>query len=142
MSEEVLDSTANAGEGQRPVFLTVLCILSFVFAGLAFLGYIAIFTVMGAATAALANMEGAVQAAGPSVGMTWAYLIVSLIMTIVGLVGVIKMWKLNKSGFTLYAGSSVVSVIMGIIYAGFSVMSVVFPIAFIAMYYVNLKAMK
>ena len=51
------------------------------------------------------------------------------------------MWKLKKQGFMLYAGSSVVSMIMGIVYSGFGVGAVIIPIAFIVMYYLNVKHM-
>lgn len=150
MSEETTQSTETAAPaaeaGKRPVFLTVLCILSFIAAGFAIIGYVGIITVMGAATAAVGALEGmegmeAIQSAGPSAGMTWAYIIVGFLCTIVGLVGVIKMWKLKKQGFMLYAGSSVVSMIMGIVYSGFGVGAVIIPIAFIVMYYLNVKHM-
>ena len=63
-------------------------------------------------------------------------------LTIVGLFGVIKMWKLQKVGFMLYTGASVVSMIMGIVYSGFGVMGVIFPILFIVLYGLNLKHLK
>lgn len=145
MSEEVLDSSGDAGTGERPVFLTVLCILSFVAAGLGILGYIAAFALMGAAegltNAAVAN--GA-TVSGPGTGMIWAYIIVGFATTILGLVGVIKMWKLQKAGFMLYVAATVVSVVMGIIYSGFgpSIVGIVISAGFIVMYQMNTKAMK
>lgn len=150
MSEETTQSTENAAPaaeaGKRPVFLTVLCILSFIAAGFAIIGYVGVITVMGAASSALGALEGmegmeAIESAGPGVGMTWAYIIVGLLCTVVGLIGVLKMWKLKKQGFMLYAGSSVVSMIMGIIYSGFGIGAVIVPIAFIVMYYLNVKHM-
>ena len=156
MSEETTDSTGGAAEaGKRPVFLTVLCILSFIAAGFAILGYITLIgvataasAVMGAAGDAMEGMEGMegmsdVMSAAPSAGMTWANIIVGFLATIVGLIGVLKMWKLKKQGFMLYAGATVVSLIMGIIYSGFgaSIVGIVISGAFIAMYYINLKHM-
>ncbi|MGE0562336.1 MAG: hypothetical protein AB7O47_10995 [Flavobacteriales bacterium] len=41
----------------------------------------------------------------------------------------------------IYTGSSVVSLIMGIVYSGFSVFGAVITIAFIVMYYLNVKHM-
>ena len=75
--------------------------------------------------------------------MIWAYIIVGFLTAIVSLVGVLQMWKLKKAGFMLYAGATVVALIMGIVYAGFaaSIMSIVVSGAFIAMYYMNLKHM-
>jgi len=149
MSEEVIDSSAEAGTGERPVFLTVLCILSFVAAGLGILGYIAAFALMGAAESALGGLSDAVSQAGgasatPSTGIIWAYIIVGFATTILGLIGVIKMWKLQKAGFMLYVIATVVSVVMGIIYSGFgaSIVGIVISAGFIVMYQLNTKAMK
>ncbi len=137
-------------ENKRPVFLTVLCILSFIAAGFAIFGYIGVILLMGAATVALDGVSGldgmegfdAVASAGPSVGMTWAYIVVGFLTTIGALVGVLKMWKLKKQGFMIYTGSTVVSIIMGIVYSGFSVFGVVISAAFIVMYYLNVKHME
>lgn len=144
MSEETTKST-----GARPVFLTVLCILSFIAAGFAVFGYITVITLMGAATAltsgmeAMEGMEGmsALTAATPSAGMTWAYVIVGFVTTIVALIGVLKMWKLKKQGFMIYAGASIVSLIMSIVYSGFGVVGAIITIGFIVMYYLNVKHM-
>jgi len=57
--EETTQTTNGApAPAARPVFLTVLCILSFIAAGLALLGYITLITVMGAVTAGVSAMEG------------------------------------------------------------------------------------
>ena len=144
MSEETTKST-----GARPVFLTVLCILSFIAAGFAVFGYITVITLMGAATAltsgmeAMEGMEGmyAFNAATASAGTTWAYVIVGFVTTIVALIGVLKMWKLKKQGFMIYAGASIVSLIMSIVYSGFGVVGAVITIGFIVMYYLNVKHM-
>jgi len=152
-TKKTMEQTNNGGEtAKRPVFLTVLCILSFIAAGLAIIGYITVIGLMGAATAVLSTAEGAssemgeamssVVSSGPSAGMTWAYLIVGFITVIVSLFGVIKMWKLQKIGFMLYVGATVVSMIMGIIYSGFGIMGVIFPILFIVLYGLNLKHLK
>ncbi|MCB0402208.1 MAG: hypothetical protein KDD41_08995 [Flavobacteriales bacterium] len=148
MSEETTQSTENAAPaagGKRPVFLTVLCILSFISAGFGIIAFVGLITAMGVATAAvgsLEGLEGVSEAAsmGPSAGMTWAYIIVGLITIIVSLIGVIKMWKLKKQGFMLYAGANVVGMIMGSIYA-FSIGALVMPIVFIVLYYLNVKHM-
>ena len=144
MSEET--QSTESGAAKRPVFLTVLCILSFIAAGFAIFGYIGVITVMGAASAALSGLEGmegmeAVASAGPSVGMTWAYIIVGFLTTIVALIGVIKMWKLKKQGFMLYAGASIVSAIMGVVYSGLNIVGLIITVGFIVLYYLNVKHM-
>ena len=159
MSEETTESTGAAAPeaGKRPVFLTVLCILSFIAAGFAILGYITLIgvataasAVAGAAMEGLEGMEGMegmgdamAAAAGPSVGMMWANIVVGFLATIVGLMGVLKMWKLKASGFMLYAGAAVVSIIMSVVYTGFmvNIVGIIISAAFIAMYYINKKHM-
>lgn len=153
--EQQTQTTPGTEAAKRPVFLTVLCILSFIAAGLAALGYITVITLMGAVTAgasALEGMSGEAGSAGaamseamshgPSAGLTWAYIGVGFVTMLVSLFGVIKMWKLQKVGYFIYVGASVVSMIMGIIYSGFGVMGVIFPVLFIVLYGLNLKHMK
>ena len=154
-----MEQTNNGGEAaKRPVFLTVLCILSFIAAGFGILGYITLIGLMGAATAVSAGVDGmsadmgsdmnnamsAAMSAGPSAGMTWAYIIVGFLTTIVALFGVIKMWKMAKSGFMMYVGATAVSIIMGIVYYGFaaSIVGIVISGAFIVMYGLNMKHLK
>lgn len=137
---------------KRPVFLTVLCILSFIAAGFGILAYVAAIALAGAASAVVSAASDAAASegfntamatySGPSAGLVWAYVIVGFVSTLVGLFGVIKMWKLKKMGFYLYTGASVASMVMGIIFSGFSAMAVVIPVAFIVMYGLNLKSMK
>ena len=146
MSEETTESTGTTPEaGKRPVFLTVLCILSFIAAGFGIITFVGMIMAMGAATAvvgSMAGLEGVSEAAsaGPGAGMTWAYFIVGLLTIIVALIGVFKMWKLKKQGFMLYAGANVVSMIMGSIYS-FSIGALIIPIVFIVLYYLNVKHM-
>ncbi len=148
-----MEQTNNGGEAaKRPVFLTVLCILSFIAAGLGILGYITLIGAMGMVATVASGMEGmegmeglsSAISSGPSAGMTWAYIIVGFLTTIVALFGVIKMWKLNKSGFMLYVGATVVSIIMSVVYSGFgaAIFGIVISAAFIVMYGLNMKHLK
>ena len=152
--EETTQTNTGSEAAKRPVFLTVLCILSFIAAGLSVLGYITLITVMGAVTAGASAMEGMSSEAsaaisqavstGPSAGLTWAYIIVGFVTVLVSLFGVIKMWKLQKIGFFLYAGATAVSIIMTIVYSGFGagLMSIIFGVLFIVLYGLNLKHLK
>ena len=153
--EETTQTTNGApAPAARPVFLTVLCILSFIAAGLALLGYITLITVMGAVTAGASALEGMSAEAGaamsqavstgPSAAMTWAYIIIGFVTVLVSLFGVIKMWKLQKMGFFLYVGATVVSIIMSLVYSGFAggMMSIIFGALFIVLYGLNLKHLK
>lgn len=139
-----MEQTVQTNEGaKRPTFLTVLCILSFIFSGLAIIGYITAIGLAGVASAAMSNLSDDAMATytGPSVGLTWAYIVIGFITTLVGLFGVIKMWKLQKVGFYIYTACVVISIIMGIVYSGFGVMSIL-PLVFVVLYGLNLKAMK
>ena len=153
MEQTTQATTETQATPARPVFLTVLCILSFIAAGFAILGYVTVLTLMGAASSiASGSIEGMSAEANtamaeamakvPSAGLTWAYLIVGFLTVIVSLFGVIKMWKLQKVGYFMYVGASVVSMIMGMVYSGFGVMAIIFPVLFIALYGMNLKHMK
>ncbi len=152
---------AAGAPAKRPVFLTVLCILSFIAAGFAILGYITAITLMGAATAVVSAADDAFEgmsegaggaysemseaitsSAGPSIGLTWAYIIIGFVCVLVSLFGVLKMWKLQKVGFYMYAGASVVSMIMTIVYSGFGIVGALITVGFIVMYGLNLKHMK
>lgn len=137
-------TTTNAAPAQRPTMLTVLCILSFIFGGIAIIMLVIALLGMGAVSAGasmLENAGGTTTYTGPSTSLTWAYLIVGFLTAIVSLYGVIKMWKLEKMGFFLYTGATVVSIIMGVVYSGFGIMSIV-PLVFVVLYGLNLKYMR
>ena len=137
----------NQEAGKRPTFLTVVCILSFIGIGIAVIGYIIALTAMGVVEAGAGALSNAVAEAGgtvssaPSTGLVWTYIIVGFITAIMQLMGVIQMWKLKKKGFMLYTIATVIGVVLGVVYGGLS-LGVIFPIAFVAMYAANLKAMK
>lgn len=135
-----MSENLNTETGKRPAFLTVICILSFVGIGLAIIGYVAALTLMGVAQAAISTATEGV-AEGPSTAIIWIYIIGGFVSAIVQLIGVAKMWKLQKSGFLLYTIPSVLMVILGVLYGGFT-FGVIFPIAFIVMYGLNLKHLK
>ncbi len=135
-------TVTNNEAGKRPTFLTVLCILSFIFSGIGLIGLIILLIGMGAMSSlASSAIDAGGTYTGPSIGLTWAYLIVGFLTTLIGLFGVIKMWKLQKVGFYIYTACVVISIIMGIVYSGFGFMSIL-PLVFVVLYGLNLKAMK
>ena len=108
----------------------------------------AVSAMSGGAMDALEGMEGMegmeeLTSAMPSQGMVWAGIIVGFIVVLASLFGVLKMWKLNAQGFMIYAGATVVGIIMEIITGGFGAATagIVVGGAFIAMYFVNKKHM-
>lgn len=146
--------TIEQTTGARPTFLTVLCILSFIAAGFAIIAYVLVITAIGAISAVASNVESMSGESGqmaaqvsdalsktPSVGLTWAYVAIGFVTTLVGLFGVIKMWKMQKIGFFLYTGANIVSIIMTIVYSGFGV-GIIISALFIVLYGLNLKHLK
>lgn len=90
MSEEIIDVDDPNKNGERPTFLTVLCILSFIGSGLGILGEL------------MGNIVKSSHAGGSMLTS------LSFISTILCLFGAILMWQLKKIGFTLYViGSSI-----------------------------------
>lgn len=156
---------------KRPQFLTVICILSFVWCGLSFLG-----NTWGIITNTpekmqeniekmrtvypemademeqqmIENQENVYMQVSPY--LTYVYILLSFL-------GVLMMWKLNKKGFYIYLAGELLPY-LGFIIAGKQMMAmmsgggmmksiglistilmVVFDAAFIIMYSVNLKHM-
>ncbi|MGZ3900692.1 MAG: hypothetical protein ACXVNM_03605 [Bacteroidia bacterium] len=145
MEQNTTTTETNVAAATRPTFLTVLCILSFIFGGIGIIFLVIALLGMGALTAGAAAIEGAggtiTQSAGPSIGLTWAWLIIGFVTALGSLFGVIKMWKLQKVGFFIYTACTVVSIIMGVVYSGFGFMSVL-PLLFVILYGLNLKHLK
>jgi hypothetical protein len=155
---ETLDANQDNNAGKRPGFLTVLCILSFIAAGFSIIGNIlmglvrgAVDTIAGGSTkfsdamneAGASSAETTEAMATVSSALSWPFIIISMVLTLVGLFGVIKMWKLNKQGFYIYTGTAIAGIILPLIFGiPFSTFGTLITVAFIAMYGANLKAMK
>ena len=159
--EETTRSTP-VESGQKPQFLKVLCILSYIGSGAwALLSLIGIFAsgmimsvFMGSAMAKVDTssmsaeeaeaMEKISSAGGGMMSMLSSYIVVIFIISLIfaglSLFGVIKMGKLKKSGFWIYAGVNGLLAVLGLI--GGSVFTALIGIAFIIMYGLNLKHMK
>ncbi len=142
----------NAGApAQRPTFLTVLCILSFIWQGIVAILIILAAMVIGA-VAVVANegvdmmeaegvtmTETTTESAGN--GLAYAGVVVGLICVVLSFIGVLRMWKLKKSGFFLYAAAFAISAIMGFIDGNWTTFGLIFGAAFVGMYAMNLKHM-
>jgi len=127
----------NVQTHKRPVFLTVLCILTFIWSGFAILGTLLATFGMGALT----SMLGSAFTGGTG------YMVVLLIISAVSLFGAIKMWGLKKQGFYIYAAANIIGMIVPYFFGTvFNISSFLFGLlftgGFIVMYYLNLKAME
>lgn len=103
MSEDILDSN-EVSNGQRPQFLTVLCILTFIGSGLGLLG-------------GLLGLVGssALSSFMPAGSTLW--LILGLISSGLCLYGAVQMWGLKKQGLMLYFAGTGLYIIIALIQA-------------------------
>jgi len=114
---------------QRPTFLTVLCILTFIGSGLGLL-----FGIIGLVAAGAIESVAAYLPVGVDSGIFKS--IITLILLAGSLYGAIQMWKLKKLGFYIYAAANVILLILN-----FGIFGLIITAAFIIMYYLNLKVM-
>lgn len=171
--EDDLDLIIDNGDkplfdGKRPVFVTVLCILTFVGAGFGIIsGIIGLFT-MGAMEELTSSITDMDEAFETEIGMDfqnmyrWSKIaqILALVGSVLCLAGALFMWHLKKSGFFIYVLGQVLPIIGTFLtmnsmfsgagmfggFAGFgyimTFLAMIFPLAFIVMYALNLKYMK
>jgi len=150
MDEDILDrSDNNKNSGERPQFLTVLCILTFIGSGLGLLGGLLGLVGFGA----IGSDFGGGYGGGP----------LSIVWTLFGLgaaglclFGAIKMWNLELQGFMLYAVGCGIAIIVSILNVftmyvpDFMAMSIYFGafigvainVAFVLMYNANKYALR
>lgn len=112
---------------QRPTFLTVLCILTFIGSGLGLL-----FGLIGLVAAGALESVAQYIPVGVDSGLFKS--IILLVLMAASLYGAIQMWNLKKLGFYIYVGANVILLILG-----FSIWSLIFTALFIVLYGLNLK---
>jgi hypothetical protein len=167
---ENLDNS-NLQFKDRPTFLTVLCILTFVGAGIGFLGAVYGLATIQSTIAQLEQSRDSLSELGASFGdgfndmltsqieVTKKYGLISAILNTVGnglcLLGAYWMWSLKKNGFYVYNIGQILPLIASFglmggmdlgMFAGLAVGAMIvgamIPVAFIVMYGLNLKHMK
>ncbi len=104
MTDGILDESVDNGSGQRPTFLTVLCILTFIGSGLGVLG--GLLGLVGSSALGMFSPTGGVLV--QIIGLGAAGLC---------LFGAVQMWGLKKQGFMMYVAGAVLSIIGSIISA-------------------------
>lgn len=151
----------NVQPKQRPVFLTVLCILTFSGTGLIIIVSLFSIVVMGQLESVMEDFnETYIELDSKTdLGNSYRWTKISYILNIVGsllcLVGALIMWKLRKYGYYIYIVGQVLPLIgtfmvMNSMFSGnfgeftifSSIFSMIFPVVFIIMYGLNLKHMK
>jgi hypothetical protein len=160
MENNYSDQFANdlAPLPERPQFLKVLCILSFVACGLFILTYAIGSAAIGMSEETITSVWDKVIASQPQlenvdpvqffheVGKLCIY---NLLANIVSLIGVIMMWRLNKIGFIIYIVAELSTNFMGLdlnidgggTSYGSMIFSIFMDLVFIVMYGLNLKYM-
>ena len=129
MEEQNVQTNApEATSGQRPTFLSVLCILTFIGSGLAVLMYLLGIFGIGA----LNNLLGDFGAETADAGILKP--IMMLVISAASIYGAIMMWSLKKMGFYLYVAAQVLLLVFG-----WSILALVFAALFVVLYGLNLK---
>jgi hypothetical protein len=158
-------------KNDRPLFLTILCILSFVGLGSSiFNNFVSfIFGKFGASFYNLIqnNLENSlsqINAKDPTaavfverifesilklIDVMPLYATISIVCCVIALVGVIMMWRLIKTGFFIYSAIKIILIFIPMILIGFNFVSMIIALGslfaaalFITLYAINLKAMK
>ena len=133
---------------KRPVFLTVLCILTFVAGGIEFIS--ALFTPVFAEQiielfkSAPNYDEVAMSEAITILRAGWTYYLIRAVLTLGSLSGAILMWKLKKTGFHIYALSNLIALFVPMLMFSIAIgwSSILVTACFIALYALHLKHMK
>ena len=120
-------------ESTRPIFLSILCILTFIGNSILFLFslILLLFTNTLMEFISQNGMNVAAYMTNGSVRMT---AITSIILSIASIIAAIKMWHLQKFGFWIYLTVQCVSILLS-----FSVISILINALFVLLYYANYK---
>ena len=156
MSEEldnIIDEDDSEQFTERPVFLTVLCVLTFIGSGLSIL-----MNITGVLSEAKSTMVNGVEMAPGEFDKVWAAM--SLVAALISLFGAIKLIGQHKIGLSIYisgVGLTIISWILSGVYMTADIdkvpggrqatwivimLMIVVNVAFIIMYYVNRKALR
>ncbi|TNE98247.1 MAG: hypothetical protein EP322_05285 [Bacteroidetes bacterium] len=162
MSDDILDLKPES-QNKRPVFLLVLCILTFVGAGFGTLGALFNLFTIGQIEETYQQMSDTMSSLGSDMGMnfedSYKWTKISYYLNLLGnamcLAGALFMFKLRKIGYYIYIPGQVLpivgaymafnSVFSGGFLAGIGMVSIafsaLFSIGFIIMYGLNFKHM-
>lgn len=145
MEEYFAKQQSPQEQGQpRPVILTIICVLTFIWSGMSMLSYM-IFTVLGDEMKEIYNAirktSMALQGMDVLINLPRHFFLFNLILSAGSFCGALEMWKLKKLGFHFYTASQLGLLIVSIIFMGLSSGNTFLTIGFIALYAMNLKYM-
>ena len=129
---------------KRPQLLTILCILSFIFSGLAFFTFLTASTNFQEFKEAMKNMTMDMPYWEALKNAKQGFYVTGALLYGASLFGVIQMWNLRKSGFHFYLGAQVLLTIYPYIYLKidyFPLLEMLTTAIFIFLYARNLRYM-
>ena len=145
MNEEIENIKPEIG---RPKFLSVLCILTFIFTGLGCISSLITPLFAPLLREFMVNApnydEAAMAESMRVIEAGWGYYLLTLLLNLGSLTGAVLMWKLNKNGFHFYALSNSAMLFLPTLFLGISIswFAIFFTVGFIGMYALHLKFMK
>ncbi len=161
---DLLDEELNSEERvwERPSFLTVLCILTFVGVGFSIISSVFGLFTMSMLEGVMTDLNDSIgegddfsQSLGNGYRWTKITYLLSIAGSILCLAGALFMWKLRKIGYFIYVVGQIIPLTGTVLsigstfngmFANFGVASIlwsmIFPVGFIIMYGLHLKYMK
>ncbi len=145
---ENIENNNETRTSKRPTFLTVLCILTFISAGMGSMS--ALFTPpFSDIMVEFVKMNpGFDETMKPELirllQAGWSYYLITFVLSICSLTGAVLMWNLKKIGFHFYALSNLGLLFVPMFILGMATSwgSILFTSSFIAMYAIHLKELK
>jgi hypothetical protein len=139
-AEAVEQPQQAAPTQERPTFLTVLCILSFIGSGLSSLLFLIAVIAAGAIMDFMASLPGMSELSTGGSG----FFLVSFLLALGSLFGAILMWNLKKIGFYLYAAANIVAIFVPLMFTTGDIgwLGLVITVVFIILYGLNFKYME
>jgi hypothetical protein len=135
------NSISSIQSAQRPTFLSVLCILTFIGSVLTIAG--SVYALTQGSTEEVLVSQGRMMQALRSNAM------VGIISSVLTLIGAVFMWELSKTGFWIYAiGASLGIIFPFLLFSGniflniSGMLGAIFGLLFLVLYYLNYKHLK
>lgn len=133
--EEAEGLSLEQKQVDRPVFLKVLCVLTFIGSGSVLLASMLTILFSGVMEGIIIGMGLGVEDYYAGQSLMFSSFI-TLVLSAASLYGAIRMWRLQRFGFWVYVMAQFVA-----IFLMFSVLGVLVNAAFVLMYYKNYKYM-
>jgi hypothetical protein len=145
---EEMENVENVQASKRPGTLTLLCVLTFIYASLGILASIFVPLNQEVMTQFLLSSpnynEAQMADTLKTIQAGWGYHALNLILASASLTGAILMWKLKKLGFHFYAFSNLAILFVPPLLIGLAISwaAIFITFGFIGMYALHLKYMR